>query len=117
MSDWIHGKTGGYLRVCTEGRNWFEEEFPQFLAGADKPIDPARRSSDQASYIIVALETGRVYRGHFNVKNRGLITNLPEDAIVESTGFVDRFGLNMVAGLTLPDACASRARIRPIGAR
>ncbi|MBB3999267.1 alpha-glucosidase/alpha-galactosidase [Aureimonas pseudogalii] len=107
MSDWIHGETGGYLRVCTEGRNWFEEEFPQFLASSDKPIDPARRSTEHASYIIEALETGRVYRGHFNVKNRGLVTNLPEDAIIETTGFVDRFGLNMVAGLTLPDACAT----------
>jgi alpha-galactosidase len=107
MSDWIHGETGGYLRVCTEGRNWFEEEFPRFLADAGKPIDPARRTSEHASYIIEALETGRVYRGHFNVKNTGLITNLPEDAIVESTGFVDRFGLNMVAGFTLPEACAA----------
>lgn len=107
MSDWIHGETGGYLRVCTEGRNWFEEEFPQFLSDAGKRIDPARRTSEHASYIIEALETGRVYRGHFNVKNNGLITNLPEDAIVETTGFVDRFGLNMVAGLTLPDACAA----------
>ena len=31
MSNWIHGETGGYLRVCTEGRNWFEQEFPSFL--------------------------------------------------------------------------------------
>ncbi|WP_413990397.1 alpha-glucosidase/alpha-galactosidase [Labrys okinawensis] len=107
MSEWIHGETGGYLRVCTEGRNWFEEEFPRFLADADKPVDPSRRTTEHASYIIEALETGRVYRGHFNVRNRGLITNLPGDAIVESTGFVDRFGLNMVAGLTLPDACAA----------
>ncbi|PRH84779.1 alpha-glucosidase/alpha-galactosidase [Labrys okinawensis] len=107
LSEWIHGETGGYLRVCTEGRNWFEEEFPRLLADAGKPIDPGRRTSEHASYIIEALETGRVYRGHFNVRNRGLITNLPADAIVESTGFVDRFGLNMVAGLTLPDACAA----------
>ncbi|MDQ0467333.1 alpha-glucosidase/alpha-galactosidase [Labrys wisconsinensis] len=107
MSEWIHGETGGYLRVCTEGRNWFEEEFPRFLADADKAIDPGRRTTEHASYIIEALETGRVYRGHFNVRNRGLITNLPADAIVESTGFVDRFGLNMVAGLTLPEACAA----------
>ena len=107
LSDWIHGETGGYLRVCTEGRNWFEQEFPQYLASSGRLIDPARRTVEHASYIIEALETGRVYRGHFNIKNNGLITNLPADAIVESTGFVDRFGLNMVAGLTLSDACAA----------
>ena len=107
MSDWIHGETGGYLRYSTESRNWFETDFPQFLAEAGKLIDVSKRTDEHASHIIEALETGRTYRGHFNVKNRGLITNLPEDAIVESTGFVDRFGLNMVAGLTLSDACAA----------
>jgi alpha-galactosidase len=107
MSEWIHGETGGYLRYSTESRNWFETDFPQFLEEAGKPIDVSRRTDEHASHIIEALETGRTYRGHFNVKNRGLITNLPEDAIVESTGFVDRFGLNMVAGLTLSDACAA----------
>ncbi|MBV9246223.1 MAG: alpha-glucosidase/alpha-galactosidase, partial [Methylobacteriaceae bacterium] len=107
MSDWIHGETGGYLRHCTETREWFETEFPRFLAEADRPLDPAQRTDEHASHIIEARETGRVYRGHFNVRNRGLITNLPSDAIVESPGFVDRFGLNMVAGLTLPMACAA----------
>lgn len=107
MSKWIHGETGGYLRVCMEGRRWFEEEFPRFLEEADVPIDPRARTDEHASHIIEALETGRVYRGHFNVKNTGLITNLAQDAIVESTGFVDRFGLNMVAGLALPMACAA----------
>ena len=52
-------------------------------------------------------ETGRIYRGHFNVKNKGLIENLADDAIVETPGFVDRFGLNMAAGLRLPLACAA----------
>ena len=53
------------------------------------------------------LETGRVYRGHFNVRNKGVIANLPQDAIIEAPGFVDRFGINMVAGLTLPIGCAA----------
>ena len=107
MGQWIHGETGGYLRVCTEGRSWFEEEYPRYLKDADRPVDARDRTNEHASYIIEAFETGRVYRGHFNVKNRGLVTNLAQDAIVESTGFVDRFGLNMVAGLMLPDACAA----------
>ena len=107
MSDWIHGETGGYLRHVTETRNWFETDYPKFLADASRPIDPARRSSEHASHIIEALETGRVYRGHFNVRNKGVIANLPQDAIIEAPGFVDRFGFNMVAGLTLPEACAA----------
>jgi alpha-galactosidase len=107
MSNWIHGETGGYLRHSTETRNWFETEFPQFLEAAAKPIDPARRSNEHASHILEALETGRVYRGHFNTKNTGIITNLPADAIIESPGFVDRFGINMVSGITLPEACAA----------
>jgi alpha-galactosidase len=107
MSDWIHGETGGYLRYSTESRNWFETDFPQFLDEAGRPIAASMRTDEHASHIIEALETGRTYRGHFNVKNHGLVTNLPTDAVVESTGFVDRFGLNMAADLTLPDACAA----------
>ncbi len=107
MSNWIHGETGGYLRHCIERNNWFETDYPKLLDEAGKALDPKERSSEHASHIIEALETGRVYRGHFNVKNDGLITNLPSDAIVESPGFVDRFGLNMAAGITLPEACAA----------
>jgi alpha-galactosidase len=107
MSNWIHGETGGYLRHSTETRNWFETEYPHFLEAASKPIDPAARSNEHASHILEALETGRVYRGHFNVRNKGVITNLPADAIIESPGFVDRFGINMAAGITLPEACAA----------
>ncbi len=107
MSDWIHGETGGYLRYSTESRNWFETDFPRFLEEAGKPLDHSKRSSEHASHILEALETGRVYRGHFNVKNNGVITNLPDDAIIESPGFVDRFGINMASGITLPEACAA----------
>jgi len=107
MSDWIHGETGGYLRYTAEQRNWFETGYPNLLEEAAIAFDPAKRSNEHASHILEALETGRVYRGHFNVRNKGVITNLPEDAIIESTGFVDCFGINMVAGITLPEACAA----------
>jgi alpha-galactosidase len=107
LSEWIHGETGGYLRYCTENRNWFEEDFPKFLDEAGKPLAEHERTDEHASHILEALETGRVYRGHFNVRNGGVITNLPEDCIIESPGFVDRFGINMVEGITLPLACAA----------
>lgn len=107
LSDWIHGETGGYLRYTTENRNWFEEDFPKFLAEAGKPLAEHARTDEHASHILEALETGRTYRGHFNVRNGGTITNLPEDCIIESPGFVDRFGINMVEGVTLPLACAA----------
>jgi alpha-galactosidase len=111
MSEWIHGETGGYLRHCTEQRNWFETDFPKFLQEASKPLSEHKRTSEHASYILEALETGRTYRGHFNLRNGGIITNLPEDAIIESPGFVDRFGFNMVEGLTLPLACAATCSV------
>ncbi|HET7714936.1 MAG TPA: alpha-glucosidase/alpha-galactosidase, partial [Bauldia sp.] len=107
MSDWIHGETGGYLRHCTERNAAYEAEFSRIVEEAGRPIDPAKRSTEHASYIIEAIETGRPYRGHFNVRNDGVIVNLPADAIVESPGYVDRFGINMAAGIVLPEACAA----------
>ena len=107
MSTWINGETGGYLRHCIEQRDWFETDFPQWLAEAGSPLAGWKRSEEHCSYILEGLETGRVYRGHFNVKNQGLVTNLPADCIVETPGFVDRFGLNMVAGITLPLGAAA----------
>jgi alpha-galactosidase len=111
MSDWIHGETGGYLRYSTERRNWFETDFPTFLEEANKPLSEVRRTTEHASYIIEARETGRTYRGHFNVRNNGIIKNLPADAIIESPGFVDRFGINMVEGIELPLACAATCSV------
>ena len=106
-SDWIHGETGGYLRYSTENRNWFEQDFPQFLEAAGKSLKDYNRTDEHASHILEAMETGRTYRGHFNVRNEGIIKNLPRDCIVESPGFVDRFGINMVEGIELPLACAA----------
>ncbi len=105
--EWIHGETGGYLRYSTENRNWFEQDFPVFLEEAGSKLSDYTRTDEHASWILEGLETGRVYRGHFNMRNGGVIRNLPEDCIIESPGFVDRFGINMVEGITLPDACAA----------
>jgi len=95
MGSWINGETGGYLRVCTEGRNWFETDFPNWMKDPAMKYEGAQRSQEHGSYIIEGLETGRVYRGHFNVVNRGVIANLPDDAIIEAPGYVDRNGISM----------------------
>lgn len=109
--EWIHGETGGYLRYSTENRNWFETDYPMFLEESGKPLSEYERTDEHASHILEALETGRVYRGHFNVKNGGIIKNLPEDCIIESPGFVDRFGINMVEGIELPLAAAATCSV------
>lgn len=107
LSSWINGETGGYLRVCTEARNWFETDFPRWLN--EPPLDLAtyKRSEEHGSFIIEALETGRVYRGHFNVVNQGHITNLPDGCVVEIPGYVDRTGIHMPVVGDLPLACAA----------
>jgi alpha-galactosidase len=107
LSSWINGETGGYLRVCTEGRNWFETDFPNWLKEPALDLNTYKRSEEHGSYIIEALETGRTYRGHFNVMNRGNITNLPDGCVVEIPGYVDRTGINMPVIGDLPLACAA----------
>ncbi len=107
LDSWINGETGGYLRVCTEGRNWFETDFPNWLSQEPPKFTPENRSEEHGSYIIEALETGRTYRGHFNVVNRGHITNLPDGCVIEIPGYVDRNGINMPVVGDLPLACAA----------
>ncbi|MCC7495123.1 MAG: alpha-glucosidase/alpha-galactosidase [Fimbriimonadaceae bacterium] len=107
LSSWINGETGGYLRVCTEGRNWFETDFPNWLQADPPRFVPEQRSEEHGSYIIEGLETGRPYRGHFNVVNRGHVTNLPDGCVVEIPGYVDRNGINMPVVGDLPLGCAA----------
>ncbi len=107
MGNWIDGETGGYLRVCTEGRHWFKTDFKKVLAKAGTPITPEGRGGEHGSYVIEGLETGRLYRGHFNVVNDNCITNLPEDCIVEVPGYVDGNGVNIPQVGDLPLGCAA----------
>lgn len=107
LGSWINGETGGYLRICTEGRRWFEHDFPNWMSGPPNEFTPDKRGEEHGSYIIEALETGRVYRGHFNVMNKGVITNLPDDCIIEAPGYVDRNGISIPVVGDLPLGCAA----------
>ncbi|WP_339801967.1 alpha-glucosidase/alpha-galactosidase [Paenibacillus sp. FSL R5-0744] len=107
LGSWINGETGGYLRVCTEGRNWFETDFPNWMKDSALEYTVENRGEEHGSFIIEGLETGRVYRGHFNTVNNGVISNLPDDAIIEAPGYVDRNGISMPLVGELPLGAAA----------
>ena len=106
-SKWIQGETAGYLRVCKESRNWFETDFPNWLKEPARQFTPENRSLEHGSYIIESLETGRTYRGHFNVMNNGTITNLPDECVVEVPCYVDFNGISVPKVGDLPLGCAA----------
>jgi alpha-galactosidase len=107
MDSWIDGQTAGALRWTAEGRALFEYDAARGFEGKAPRIAPEGRSEEHGSYIIEALQTGRTYRGHFNVPNRGHISNLPEGCVVEIPGYVDGTGINMPVVGALPLACAA----------
>ena len=107
LNSWVLGETGGYLRVTREGRDWFKTEYPQIAAEPPKNYETYERGIEHGSYIIEALETGRIYRGHFNVMNRGCITNLPDESVVEVPCYVDSNGINIPQVGDLPLGCAA----------
>lgn len=106
-SSWIQGETAGYLRVCKESRNWFETDFPNWLKEPAEQYIPEKRTTEHGSYIIEGLETGRRYRGHFNVMNNGTITNLPDECVVEVPCYVDQSGISIPKVGDLPLGCAA----------
>ncbi|TDQ42700.1 alpha-glucosidase/alpha-galactosidase [Aureibacillus halotolerans] len=109
--DWIGGRTGGYLYHCMEKTDEYREMFPKWMKGEEEYIKLGQRSEEHGSYIIEALETGRVYRGHFNVENRGLITNLPDGCTVELPGYVDGAGMQPTFVGDLPLQCAATCNV------
>jgi alpha-galactosidase len=108
---WIGGRTAGYLNECRRGRDEYQRMYPQWMQEKSVIIGPATRGHEHASYILEALETGRPYRGHINVGNTGLISNLPEGCTVELPCYIDRNGINPAWVGKLPMGCAATCRV------
>jgi alpha-galactosidase len=66
-----------------------------------------RRSVEYCSFILEALETGRVFRFNGNVINEGFISNLPQGCCVEVPVFADRLGLHPMRVGRLPPPLAA----------
>lgn len=107
LDNWINGETGGYLRVTREERNWFDTDYPKILQEPPKKLDGSERGNEHCSYIMESLETGRKYRGHFNMMNEGCITNLPYESVVEVPCYVDGNGISVPKIGDLPLGCAA----------
>jgi alpha-galactosidase len=98
---------GIYLEWSAENLDSYDDTKRRLAAGEGVEIEPA---SELASEIIHSIETGTRRVVHGNVRNDGLITNLPADACVEVPCLVDRAGVQPTRIGELPPQLAALNR-------
>ncbi len=86
------------------------EERLEGLASGSIPLD-LTRSHEYAGGIINALETGEMFRFSGNVRNTGLITNLPSGCSVEVPCIADHLGIKPLHVGELPPQLAALNRM------
>ncbi|MEV4163828.1 alpha-glucosidase/alpha-galactosidase [Nonomuraea dietziae] len=96
-----------YLRWSEENLDTYEETRRRLAAGEGVEIEPAM---ELASEVIHSIETGTSRVVHGNVRNDGLIANLPGDACVEVPCLVDRSGMHPTRIGELPPQLAALNR-------
>lgn len=119
---WFRKRPDLIEKYCTHGTNWnpgehafilksyrnsektWKTETDTFLS-KETPIS-LERGTEYAAYIVNARMGGETFRFNGNVKNTGLITNLPREACVEVPVFVDKEGFHPVYVGDLPPQCA-----------
>ncbi|MEE2994261.1 MAG: alpha-glucosidase/alpha-galactosidase [Gemmatimonadota bacterium] len=115
---------------------WIKSQYPELIEEFNIPLDeyPRRcinqierwkqqsqdlihnkslthnRTHEYGSYIMEAIETNVPFRIGGNVRNDGLITNLPSKAVVELACLVDRNGVQGTYVGDLPEQCAALNR-------
>jgi alpha-galactosidase len=95
--------------VARSEENIAEYERTRALLSASQPLE-LEPSNEYAPQIIHSIETGRPRVIYGNVRNTGLIENLPRDACVEVPCVVDRSGLRPVWVGELPPQLAALNR-------
>ena len=103
-----NGGTAFILQLYEADRADYEAELERAASGQE-PL-AIYRSEEYASHIINSLHTGQPCRINGNVRNDGLITNLPQGACVEVPCFVDKHGINPCFVGDLPPQCAALNR-------
>lgn len=102
------GRTGGYLRHCQERAKEFASEHENLIDGVTSlPFD---RSREYGSGIIEAMETNRPLCINGNVRNWGIIDNLPRGCCVEVPCLVNAIGVQPIRVGSLPNQLAALNR-------
>jgi len=99
------GESGFYARNWPRWRREADDTVRAQLAGRSEVV--LKRSSEYASVLVEAMETGRPALIHGNVLNTGLIENLPQGGCVEVPLLVDATGLHPVHFGPLPPQLAA----------
>lgn len=73
----------------------------------DASLELQPRSVEYGSYVIEAVVTGMPFEFQGNVRNAGMIGNLPDDCLAEGPVIADSRGLTRVPVGELPSACAA----------
>ena len=107
-------------KYCREGYSggsrFYASNWPAWRTACDQlrrdQISGAKeirteRTWEYASFIIQAMETNAPFTIYGNVPNTGLITNLPQDGVVEVACVVDRHGVTPTYYGKLPQQCAA----------
>ena len=99
---------GEYAYIAKEylkrSRRWKRDIEKWFDEGAPMSLE---RGHEYAASIINAYMGGDVFEFNGNVRNTGLVTNLPEDACVEVPVVANKRGLNPLYVGALPAQCAA----------
>ncbi|MGH3090262.1 MAG: alpha-glucosidase/alpha-galactosidase [Rubrobacteraceae bacterium] len=96
-----------YVRRSEENLRVYEETRKKLIAGGSFPLE---RSVEYGSLIIHSMITGEARKVYGNVRNTGLITNLPEGTCVEAPILVDGTGLAPCHVGELPPQLAEMCR-------
>jgi alpha-galactosidase len=119
---WFRKRPDLIERYCTHGTGWNPGEYAYIIKGyttreqnwrddakrwfaSDSPIS-LERGHEYAAYIINALQGGEPFEFNGNVRNTGLVTNLPQDACVEVPVWASQKGLSPVYVGALPPQAA-----------
>lgn len=95
-------------RKMEENRKVDDEKLRKQISSGYK--FPMKHSGEFGSIIIHSIETGTPSRINGNVKNNGLITNLPDGCCVEVPCLVDKKGITPCYVGDLPAQCAALNR-------